>query len=116
MIRSIVSYFVDKTLLNHLIVIFLLWAGVTSFMGLQRQARPNLDLDRLTITTIYPGASPEDVELYVTALLERELETISGIEEMTSVSREGTSQITIKIDPEASDKRAVKNEIAADIE
>ena len=65
----------------------------------------------MIITTRYPGASPEDVELNVTNKIEEELEEVSGIERMTSVSMENISVINVIIDPDVGDEGEVKTEI-----
>jgi multidrug efflux pump subunit AcrB len=65
----------------------------------------------MIITTRYPGASPEDVELNVTNKIEEELKAVVGIERMSSVSMENISVITVVIDPDASDQDEITDEI-----
>jgi multidrug efflux pump subunit AcrB len=70
-----------------------------------------VDLGEVIIETIYPGASPEDVELNVTNKLEDELKNVTGIERITSTSMENLSLIDIMIDPDEKDIQKVKDDI-----
>ncbi|MFC1669963.1 efflux RND transporter permease subunit, partial [Spirochaetota bacterium] len=72
--------------------------GVISALTVKKELLPGIILGKVTITTIYPGASPEDVELNVTKKIEDILDDITGIEEVSSLSAEGTSLITVDID------------------
>ena len=63
------------------------------------------------ISTVYPGASSEDVELNVTNKIEKKLKRISGIKKYTSTSSDSTSTIKIEIDPDVNDQQKVKNDI-----
>src|SRR3981081_4370400 len=56
---------------------------------------PKIDLPIITVTTRLPGAAPEDVETEITDKVEEAVNTISGIDELKSVSAEGVSQVFI---------------------
>ena len=72
--------------------------GVLSVVGMQRDQFPTVDFEVLSVTTAYPGASPEDVEKSVTNVIEEELLSVSGIKEITSSSREGISSIIVTLE------------------
>lgn len=67
--------------------------GIWSYATLPREATPSIDFPVITITTVYPGASPPEVEALVTFPIERELQGLEGLDELRSVSREGVSAI-----------------------
>src|SRR3954453_14115074 len=54
---------------------------------------PAVDPPSISITTSYPGAAAEVVQAQITEPLEEAINTVAGIETLTSVSREGSSQI-----------------------
>ncbi len=85
--------------------------GLGALSTIKRDNFPNVDLEEMTITVRYPGASPEDVELNVTNKIEEELNEVDGIDSMTSFSLENFSFIHIKIDPSISNKETVKRDI-----
>ena len=65
----------------------------------------------MTITTVYPGASSEDVEINVTFKLEEALKEVYGIQKYVSTSLENLSVITVYIDPDTEDKEKVKADV-----
>jgi multidrug efflux pump subunit AcrB len=85
--------------------------GVLSVVGMQRDQFPTVDFEVLSVTTAYPGASPEDVEKSVTNIIEEELLSVSGIKEITSTSREGISSIIVTLEADLKDVTTVKNDI-----
>ncbi len=108
---NITKFFVESPKATKLVMIFILVAGIFSVTGLPRQDAPNLDFGILTVTTFYPGASPEDVEINVTDPVEDELEKVDGIEEMSSFSIEGMSFVVISVDTDSEDVKQVKDDI-----
>jgi multidrug efflux pump subunit AcrB len=85
--------------------------GVLSVLGMQRDQFPTVDFEVLSVTTSYPGASPEDVEKSVTNIIEEELLSVSGIKEITSSSREGISSIIVTLEADLKDVTTVKNDV-----
>jgi len=85
--------------------------GVLSVLGMQRDQFPTVDFEVLSVTTAYPGASPEDVEKSVTNVIEEELLSVSGIKEITSTSREGISSIIITLEADLKDVTTTKNDV-----
>jgi len=69
--------------------------GILGYQTLPINLLPSLDIPIVTVITILPGASPEVVESDVTDVIEREVNTIEGIRQLTSYSGQGVSQITI---------------------
>src|SRR3954469_11624481 len=63
---------------------------------------PKVDLPVVVVITRLPGASPEDVETEISDKIEGAVNTISGIEELRSISSEGVSQVVIQFSLEKS--------------
>ena len=85
--KGLIRYFADRHLLVNIITFTIIVLGFTAMMNAKRDLWPEVDFDQVTITTRYPGASPEDVELNVTNKIEEELQGVDGIDEMTSYSQ-----------------------------
>lgn len=81
-----------------MVFIGVLVLGIIAYRSLPRDVMPEIDFPTITVITIYPGASPEDVEQEVTAKLELVLATTPGLKSMTSKSRENVSIITLMFD------------------
>jgi multidrug efflux pump len=92
---------VFATVLSLVIVL----VGLVGYQRLPVREYPNIDPPVVTVQTSYFGASAEIIESQVTNVLEDSLAGIEGIDYMTSISREETSQITITFrldrDPDA---------------
>ena len=74
----------------------LVLVGIVSYQTLGVREYPKIDPPIVSVTTTYPGASPEIIESQVTQILEESLAGIEGIELMTSISRQERSQISIR--------------------
>ncbi len=81
---------VFATMINLLLVVL----GLFAFRDLGVDQLPNVELPIITVTTTLRGASPEEVETGVTKLLEEIINTVPGVDELSSSSREGISMIT----------------------
>ncbi|MEO8427512.1 MAG: efflux RND transporter permease subunit, partial [Verrucomicrobiota bacterium] len=75
--------------------LFLVVLGWFSFKDIGIDQFPNVELPIITVTTTLRGASPEEMETSVTKPLEEIINTIQGIDELSSVTTEGVSQITV---------------------
>ena len=71
------------TLMAYAIVLLL---GVTSLLGLPLDLLPELSFPRLSISTDYPGAGPEEVENLVTRVLEEAVSAAVGVKDVFSTS------------------------------
>ena len=111
-----IKYFVERRKLCNLIIAFMVIAGAMSIYSLPRQDMPNVSFNIITVATFYPGASPADVEINVTDLIEDELEEVDGIDEMTSFSAEGMSFIFLQLDPDTNNTLPIKDDIRAAVD
>ena len=109
--KAFFRFFAERHLLANLITIMIVLMGVSSALRINRSEFPKVDIGEVVITTRYPGASPEDVELNVTNKIEDELKGISGIDQLTSTSMENVSIIEVRLDSDESDLDKVKTEI-----
>ncbi len=69
-------------------VIAVLILGAMSFMNLDTDLLPSIDLPYIVIMTTYPGASPEEVEMIVTKPIEQAVATVNNIKNVSSISKE----------------------------
>ncbi|MDF2157038.1 efflux RND transporter permease subunit [Algoriphagus sp. CAU 1675] len=71
--------------------------GIFSYTQLSYELLPKMDTNILTISTIYPGAAPSEVETSVTKKIEDAVASLEGIKAMNSISQESVSIITIEL-------------------
>ena len=85
---------VMTTLITMSFIIF----GLFAYRQLPVAALPRVDFPTINVSAQLPGASPETMAASVAAPLERQFSTISGISSMTSVSTQGSTNITLQFD------------------
>jgi len=73
-----------------------LLVGIIAYTRLPVRLIPNVDVPVVTVNTVYPGASAQVIESQVTQPIEEALSGVEGVEFMESVSREQSSQVTIR--------------------
>ena len=74
----------------------ILLAGAVAYRELPVSALPEVDYPTIQVTTTYPGANPDVMASSVTAPLERQFGQVPGLQQMTSISSEGLSVITLE--------------------
>ncbi len=98
--KAIFRFFCSNHMFAVLFSLMLILLGLFSIISTPKDIFPKVDFGVVAIYTIYPNASPSDVELNVTNKIEDEIDGISGIKEYSSSSLEGISRVKITIDPD----------------
>jgi multidrug efflux pump len=88
--------------------IIIIVLGGYSYMTLPREAAPDIPIPYVLVTTTYEGVSPEDMETSVTMKIEKELNGVRGVEEITSSSAEGISLISVEFTPDVPSEVALQ--------
>lgn len=91
-----VQIFVVRYRIVYILMMVLAILGVSSYLGLPREINPEIVLPYGYVFTLYPGASPEDVERLVTEKIENRISDISDIKTLSSTSGSGFSQIFVE--------------------
>lgn len=93
----IANFSVRNSVLVNLIMVSIIVIGLLLALILPLELFPSIRLEMVTVTTVYQGASPEDVEQLVTIPIEEEINRISGIKLVRSISSEGRSFVTAEV-------------------
>ncbi|CCN84519.1 putative Acriflavin resistance protein [Vibrio nigripulchritudo SFn27] len=96
--KGFIHYFASRPMVARVITMMVLLVGVGSASIVKLQELPDVAFAEVTITTQYPGASAQDVELNITNRIEKELRSVQGLRKFTSSSVEGMSEITLELD------------------
>ena len=70
----------------------ILFSGIYSFFTISKLEDPEIVVMQSRVVTIYPGATAEEVDLLVSQILENEIRSIDGIEQITHTSIANVSQ------------------------
>src|SRR5256886_12741297 len=86
---------VKRPVFATVLILSLTVVGAFSFTRLGVDRFPKVDFPTVLVTTVQPGAAPEQIETEITDKIEQAVNTISGIDELRSTSSEGVSQVAI---------------------
>ena len=92
-----IHFSLKNPLLVNLSLVIILIMGVISWQGLPQEVFPVVDLDMINVNTKFEGASPAEVEKQVTLPIEEEFQDSQDIDFVSSISKEGISNIFIKL-------------------
>jgi multidrug efflux pump subunit AcrB len=93
---SWLNFFVKNFRVVILIILLITAWGIYSFISLPRESNPEIKIPIAVVTTFYPGASPTDVEEFVTKKIETEISGLKGLEKVTSNSYNSLSSIVVE--------------------
>src|SRR5881397_100521 len=88
--------FIQRPITTTLIMAGIVLFGFIGYRALPVSDLPNVDFPTIQVTAELPGASPETMASAVATPLEKQFSTIPGIDEMSSVSSQGTTRITLQ--------------------
>jgi multidrug efflux pump len=89
--------FIRRPVLALVVSLLILLIGLKCMFGLQIRQYPKLSNTTITVTTAYPGASPDLVQGFITTPVEQAVATAEGIDYLTSNSIQGASTVTAYI-------------------
>ncbi|HVT08438.1 MAG TPA: efflux RND transporter permease subunit [Polyangia bacterium] len=89
------SVCVRRPVFASVLILFIVVVGYIGYKALNVDRFPNVDLPVVQVITTLPGAAPEEVETELSDKIEEAINTISGIDELRSVSTEGVSQVVV---------------------
>lgn len=103
------GYVIDRWLIFGLLVIALpIVAGVFAYRSLPKEGEPEISAPVAIVVTLYPGASPSEIESLVTNPIEDALSDLKDVDEMRSESAEGVSVVVIDFQAEADLERSLQ--------
>jgi multidrug efflux pump len=102
--RKFTDIFIKRPVLATVVSLLILLVGFKSLTSLQLREYPKMDNTVITVTTAYPGASPQLIQAFITEPIEKSIATAEGLDYVTSSSTDGVSTISANIrlnyDPE----------------
>lgn len=87
---------VDNRVAVYILLLIIVVIGGSAYMGLPREAAPDISIPLVIVSTPYIGVSPTDIEGLVTQPLERDLKSLKDVKQITSASKEGLSTVQVE--------------------
>ncbi|HWR09099.1 efflux RND transporter permease subunit [Sporomusa sp.] len=100
---------IKRPVFSTVIILALVVLGLVSYMSLNVDQYPSIEIPVVAVTVQYPGASPEQVETKVTQKVEEAVNVVSGVEHVTSTASEGMSTTVIQFTMETNADTAAQD-------
>lgn len=94
---GIAEYFIKNKVISWMFTLILLIGGTSAYFNLGQLEDPAFTIKDALVVTSYPGATPLQVEEEVSYLLEKQINTLPYVDEITSINSRGLSQITVSM-------------------
>src|SRR5215467_2403904 len=110
---NIAELFIKRPVMTTLVMAAILLFGIMGYRLLPVNDLPNVDFPTILVSATLPGATPDTMASAVALPLEKQFSTIAGLDNMTSTSTQGATQITLQfnlsrnIDAAAQDVQAM---------
>lgn len=98
--QKFINLFIMRPVFASMIILAMVVVGAAAYSDLGVDRLPSVDQPTVTVRTTLPGGSPEDVESQVSKIIEEAVNTVAGIDELRSISGQGSSFViaTFRLD------------------
>jgi len=102
------SWSVNNATTVFVLVAIIIISGLYSYLTVPKESFPEVVIPEVFIGTPYPGNSPSNIEKLITRPLEKEINTITGVDEITSTSIQGYSAVDVKFEFDVTSDEALR--------
>ena len=95
--EKLIRWFVNNKVVSNLLMILIIITGATTIPMLKMEVFPEIDLNIINVTAVYPGATPTDVEEAICIKIEERLQGLDGVKKVTSNASENVGNVNIEI-------------------
>lgn len=81
-----------------LLLLFLFISGISAYQDIPKESEPDIAIPIVYVSMSHEGISPEDAERLLVRPMEKELKSIEGVKEMSSIASEGHASVTLEFD------------------
>jgi len=113
--RGPISWMVHNRVTPNLLMIFLVLGGLFMTTRIKQEVFPEFDLDIVTVSVDYSGASPEEVEQGIILVVEEAIRAIDGVKELIATAVEGNGTVAAELE-EGADQQKIYQEIKQEID
>ncbi|WP_371193888.1 efflux RND transporter permease subunit [Glaciecola sp. SC05] len=96
---GLIAYFAQNPVAANLLMAFIIIMGVISYITIQKQMFPNIEINYITADVSYPGASPKEIEENIIIKIEEAITDVTEIKKSVGRSYRGGGRVTMEIHP-----------------
>ena len=93
---NLIATFVHNPVKVTVGVMLIVLFGIISMFAMPMQLTPEVEIPTLTIETVWPGASPQEVEREIVQEQEEQLKSVEGVRKMSSESMDSMGRVTLE--------------------
>ena len=97
MIRKFIEFSINKPLLNHILLLFIFMLSVFAYINIPKEIFPPMNLDKISVTGSYVGASADVLDKMVVESIEDDLNNVDELEEIKTEIKNGSFSIVADI-------------------
>ncbi|MFW6133097.1 MAG: efflux RND transporter permease subunit [Planctomycetota bacterium] len=113
--RGPIAWMAGNSVAANLIMLACLIGGALMLTRIKQEVFPDFQVNAVTVTVVYPGASPEEVESGVVLAIEEAVQGLEGVDEVSSVAAEGLGRVTIEL-LDTADLQELANDIESEVD
>ncbi|QOY51144.1 efflux RND transporter permease subunit [Candidatus Sulfurimonas baltica] len=110
MIRRFLEFAIDKPLLNHILLTFIVLLSIFAYVNIPKEIFPPMNMDKVTISGGYAGTSADVLDKMVVKTIEDDLQNIDELDTIKTTIKNGSFTIFVDIKP-GSDNISVLNDV-----
>jgi len=113
--RGPIAWMAQNAVAANILMVILLVGGIFAATKVKQEFLPEAQLDWITVSVPYPGASPDEVEQGIVLVLEEAVRGIDGVKEVTASASEGYGSVSIEVIPRH-DVSAVADDVRNEVD
>lgn len=94
---GLIAYFARNPVAANLLMAFITISGLLTYITIQQQMFPNIEINSVRVVATYPGASPQEIEESILIKLEEALADVTEIEKLVATANRGVGRLSLKI-------------------
>ena len=92
-----IAWFAGNHVAANLLMTLLVVGGLLSMSTIRQELMPELSLDVVTVSVVYPGAAPVEIEEGICIRIEEELQGLQGVKHIRSTASEGVCLVSVEL-------------------
>jgi len=113
--RGALAWMASHPVAANLVMLACIIGGLLMLQNMRQEVFPTYDLDTVTVSVAYPGASPEEIEEGIILPIEEAINGIDGIDEVSSKAKEGSGTVTVEA-LDGTDMQRLTNDIKSAVD
>ncbi len=113
--NGLIRWFSTNHVAANLLMLLIMASGLLTVVSIKQEVFPEINMDMISISVPYLGASPAEVEEAVCIKIEEQIQGIEGIKEITSSAREGVGLVLVELDS-GEDSQELLDEVKSEVD